>query len=631
MCGIIAISAPNVRPFDVDLALDAISHRGPDDRGVVFPAADTVLGHVRLSIVDLTNAGHQPMWDHSKNFIIAYNGEIYNFLELKGQLEKRHGPIPWLGRSDTEVIVEGFAREGISFLSKLNGMFAISIYDRMNELLHVIRDPLGIKPLVATEQNGAILFCSEAKGLLAVPNVKRTLRIEALAEQLAFMYVPEPRTLFEEFYKVEPGVCFSYRKGRLIKRTPMFEWLNDAPSICSEYEAIEVLRTAFATAVDRQILADVPVSLFLSGGLDSSAVADQAMRSGAAIHDAYTIAFSHSDLELDGQSDDLYYARSMAKRLGIELKVIEAHPDLLLRLPDLAIYMEDGFSDPSALNTYLICAAARQQGVKVMLSGQGADEFLGGYRRYLAERAIRRMPRALRDTIFGVSTILPAGLPGPLNALNRRMKRFGSHVQQSLDERMLGYYTWATPAQINGLFKAPLALGFREDFQYLLEQKKHRNDGVDLISEIDRRYDLLSLNLTYTDRMSMATGVEVRVPFLDFDLVRAMNSIPSRLKVKGVQGKYIFKKAMELHLPRKIVYRQKAGFGLPIRAWVGKPNELIDHYLNRARIADQGIFSPDAIEQIRSEQANGAADHANTLLTLLTQQLVLERVGVSAK
>jgi asparagine synthase (glutamine-hydrolysing) len=626
MCGIVAISAPDARRFPMDGALAVTGHRGPDDRGIyVSDGGDCAIGHNRLSIFDLSCAGHQPMWDHSGRYVLTYNGEVYNFRDLRAELEARHGAIAWISGSDTEVVIEGFAREGIAFFDRMNGIFALAIYDTHERVMHVLRDPLGIKPLVMTEQHGAVFFCSELQGLLAMPRLARTLRRESFAEQIAFMYVPEPHTLFHEFRKVEPGVCLSYRAGRLIARRPLFTWLDDAPKIVGEREAIEQLRHAFAEAIGRQVAADVPVSLFLSGGLDSSVVAEQAIRSGADIRDAYTIAFSDADRRRDAQSDDLRYARIMAERLGIKLKVIEAEADFLNMLPELSRFM-DGFSDPAAINTYLICAAARRQGIKVMLSGQGADEFLGGYRRYFAERALQRMPGAIRFSLSAASGMLPANLPGKLNAVNRRLKRFAMLAAQSPRNRILGLYSWATPATIDQMFVEPLAGHPEDEFLALLAGLDH-GDCVDTMMAIDRRYDLLSLNLTYTDRMSMAVGVEARVPFLDFELVRVMNAIPASLKVKGSQGKYALKKAMEPWLPHEIVYRSKAGFGLPIRAWMDKSSELLDRYLNRPRIERQGIFNGATIDRLRQEQASGAADHANVLLTLLTQQIGLDTLG----
>jgi asparagine synthase (glutamine-hydrolysing) len=627
MCGIVAISAPDVRPFAMGDALDATRHRGPDDRGEwVSPAGDCALGQNRLAIIDLSPAGHQPMLDASGRFAMTYNGEIYNFRELRFGLEERHGAIAWRGSSDTEVVIEGFAREGIAFLDRLNGIFALAIYDLREKVMHLLRDPLGIKPLIATWQHGALLVASELKALRAIPQLARTLRRESLAEQLAFMYVPEPHTLFEEFTKIEPGVCLTYREGEEIARRKLFAWLDDAPPIEREAEAIEALRTTFDAAVERQLIADVPVSLFLSGGLDSSAVADQVVRCGGEVRDAYTIAFSAADRALDAQSDDLRYARLMADKLGIELKIIEAEANFLELLPELAPFLEDGFSDPAAINTYLISKGARADGVKVMLSGQGADEFLGGYRRYAAERALRRIPGPARVLLSAAGRALPASMPGRFNAANRRARRFAGLAGMAPRDRALGMYTWTTPETVTALFAAPLGARAGSGLQAALDEARHE-DGVDQLMALDRHYDLRSLNLTYTDRMSMAASVEARVPFLDFELVRVMNAIPSRFKVRGGEGKWIFKKAMEPRLPREVIYRSKAGFGLPIRAWIARSGALFDRYLEPARIERQGIFSAAGIARIRREQAAGAADHANTLLTLLTQQIVLDAVA----
>lgn len=624
MCGIVIASLPKNQSFFIDRILREIRHRGPDGSGVyVSPNGDAHLGHVRLSILDLSPAGHQPMSDASGRFVISYNGEVYNWLELQSALEARHGIIAWKSGTDTEVILEGFAREGIAFLDRLNGIFALAIYDIQERLLHLLRDPIGIKPLFMTEQHGSVFFSSELKGLLAIPNLQRTLRRESLAEQLTFMYVPEPHTSFHEFKKVKPGICFTYQEGKLISSKRLFACLREMVPISSEGEAVEALQQAFAAAVKRQLVADVPVSLFLSGGLDSSAVAFEAVRSGATVRDAYTIAFTSDDRKYDAQGDDRHYAELMAKRLGLELKVITASRDFLSLLPELSRFMEDGFSDPAAINTYLICAGARKEGVKVMLSGQGADEYLGGYRRYLAEKTLHGMSTPMRIALSMLDELLPARMPGKFNALNRRVKRLGHLARQSPRSRLLGMYSWASQETINKLFVDPLGSDIGGEFFYLFNSYADL-DILDAMMELDHHYDLMSLNLCYTDRMSMAVGVEARVPFLDFDLVRVMNSIPVGLKVKGRQGKYVLKKAMEPHLPREVIYREKAGFGLPIRAWMNDSNQLISHYLDKTRIERQGIFNANTVEQLRREHANGHKDRSFLLFTLLTQQIWLE-------
>jgi asparagine synthase (glutamine-hydrolysing) len=624
MCGLVAISSVSGQSFSLDKPLQAIRHRGPDDSGAfASQAGDCHLGHVRLSILDLSTAGRQPMTDTSGRFVISYNGEVYNFATLRSGLEQRHGPIAWRSGTDTEVIVEGFAREGRRFLGRLNGIFALAIYDADKRLMHVLRDPLGIKPLFVTEQSAGAFFCSELKGLLALPSLSRTLRLESFADQLAFMYVPEPHTLYNEFRKLEPGICFSFREGQRVGAQALFAHLRDPLNSSSEREATERLRAILAAAVERQLVADVPVSLFLSGGLDSSAIAAQASRAGANIKDAYTISFSREDRRRDAQSDDLRYASLMATQLGLNLRVIPATANFIELLPKLITFMEDGFSDPAAINTYLICAAARDAGVKVMLSGQGADEYLGGYRRYPAEKYLSRLPPTLFSTLAVLSRLASRAMAEHYNGASRRLARFASLTKLPRETRLLGMYTWTAPAIMRDLLLDPKP--WRGGAEFKASFDSFANDHIlDAMMKVDQHYDLMSLNLCYTDRMSMAAGVEVRVPFLDFDLVRLMNSIPHRLKVKGSEGKYLLKKALEPLLPREIIYREKAGFGLPIRAWLRNHNDFVNTYLSEARIERQGIFRSSAVRRILDEERRGIADHANTLFTLLCQQIWLE-------
>jgi len=624
MCGVVAISSAAGQRYPLNQMLEAIRHRGPDDSGIyVSQFADCHLGQVRLSIIDLSEAGHQPMSDRSGRYVISFNGEIYNFQVLKKELEQTFGDIEWKGHSDTEVVVEGVAREGIEFLGKLNGIFALALYDQQERLLHLLRDPLGIKPLFVSEQYGSAFFSSELKGLLAMPELNRTIRLSSFAEQLGFMYVPEPYTLFQEYQKVEPGVCLTYKEGKCVARRDLFSKLWDVQPFSSEDEAIEAFRDSFAKAVTRQLVSDVPVSLFLSGGLDSSAVAWQAANSQGIIQDAYTISFSDNDQRHDLQSDDLQYARQMADYLGVKLQVIPADKSMLSLLPDLIQFMEDGFSDPAAINTYLISAQARDRGVKVMLSGQGADEFLGGYRRYLAEQMLRNIPIPMLGLISRVGQWLPAQLPGRLNAINRRVRRFSQLAGETVQSRILGMYSWATPAQISALFVGSPDFGVGEELIELFDSF-HDREIVDAMMALDHHYDLRSLNLCYTDRMSMAAGVEARVPFLDFDLIRVMNAIPAKFKVKGREGKYVLKKAMEPNLPYEIIYRSKAGFGLPVRSWLSRDNELFNHYLDGDRLRQQGIFNDQKVGQLLKEQMSGKRDHSYLLLTLLVQQIWLD-------
>jgi len=620
MCGIIAANLHGNHFVNLSNMLGEISHRGPDDSGTyISDGLDCHLGQVRLSVMDLSSRGHQPMFDCSRNFVVIYNGEVYNYIDLKKELNIKYKNIKWKSNTDTEVIVEGFAREGVSFFDKLNGIFSIIVYDIRNRLMHVLRDPLGIKPLFYTNQEG-FYFSSELKALLKIQDFSNSLNLSAFSDQLAFMYIPEPKTFYSSVKKVEPGICFTYKDGKLVGEIKLFKHLDKTADILSIDHAAQCFLEAFDIAVDRQLMSDVPVSLFLSGGLDSSAIAYRAVSSGAKIDAAYTISFSDEDRALDMQSDDLYYAKLMSNKLGIDLHVIKAERNFLSLLPEIIQYMEDGFSDPAAINTYLIAAEAQQAGVKVMLSGQGADEYLAGYRRYFAAQMFNKIPSVLYSAISMVHR-LPV-FPGRFNALSRRIKRFAKLISLSPAQRMFGMYSWTSKDLIDELLLEDVKWEGDRVFEELFDTYSD-NDIVTTMMKVDHHYDLLSLNLTYTDRMSMASGIETRVPFLDFDLIKFMNSIPVEMKLKGRHSKYVFKKAMESRLPKEVIYREKAGFGLPLRSWLRQSNEIVDYYLDKSRLDKQGIFNSSVINRIINEQDKGA-DHVNTIFTLLCQQIWLD-------
>lgn len=625
MCGVLGVSFSSEVEINPSLILKSISHRGPDDSGFFqSDERDTLLGHVRLSIIDTSVSGNQPMLDNSGRYMMVYNGEVYNYIELKNDLEKKYGAINWKSLSDSEVILEGFARENASFFEKLNGIFVILIYDIIEQLLHVIRDPIGIKPLYFTSQNGNVFFCSEIKGLLEIHRLQRTIRIQSLSDQLSFMYVPEPYTMYNEFFKVERGVHFVYRNGQKISEKRMFNQLHEGIVLSNESEMLGSFQEIFTKAIKRQLISDVPVSLFLSGGLDSSAVAYEAINQGANIHSAYTISYSKKDQQQDGQSPDLFYAEKIAKQLKLNLRVIEAESDFMNLLPDLIPFMEDGISDPAAINTYLICKRAREEGIKVMLSGQGADEYLCGYRRYMAEQYLETMPPVFKRFLHLTGSLLPNNMPGSLNAFTRRIKRLASAAGQDEIERLRAYYMWDSSEQIKKLFKESGQVSPGNDLLCLFEKNKHL-PTIDKLLAADQQFDLLALNLAYSDKMSMMVGVEARVPFLDFELVKLMNALPANMKIRGNTQKYILKKAMEGKLPNEVIYRSKTGFALPIRSWFKQKNSFIEYYFDRERLNSQGIFNVDELIALYQEQLSGKKDNSYILFAILCQQIWLEK------
>lgn len=624
MCGIIAVNSKANSVCFIDDALKSIRHRGPDDFGIFESKKnDCKLGQVRLSIMDLSSAGHQPMYDRSKQFIISFNGEIYNFKVLKAELENKYGFISWQSNTDTEVIIEGFAREGVDFLNKLNGIFSLAIYDTKSQKMFVLRDPIGIKPLYIINQNNLVIFSSEIKAFLEIPGLSITMRKQSLADVLTFMYVPDPYTMYNEITKVDPGVCYEYQLGNLIYSHKLFSHLSEKINFKSEAEVIDTFRETFSSAVRRQLISDVPVSLFLSGGLDSSAIASEAVRNGANIKDAYTISISGKDNKLDQQSDDLKYAKIVSDKFGLDLKVIEAEDNMMKLLPELSRFLEDGIADPAAINTYLISKSARNDGVKVLLSGQGADEYLGGYRRYLAEKLYQKIPSVALKSMSLFGRVLPKSIPGRFNGDFRRIKKFIDTASLNSTDRLLSLYMWNSSSEILGLFKN--SEGLQIAGEHRIEFESHQDkDVLDAMMLVDQKFDLASLNLSYTDKMSMMVGVEARVPFLDFDLIKVMNSIPLDMKLKGQVQKYVLKKAMEPYLPSEVIYRQKAGFSLPIRSWMKESNDLVNYYFDSSRIDKQGLFNSQKLNQILDEQHSGKRDHAHTLFAMLSLQIWLD-------
>ena len=390
----------------------------------------------------------------------------------------------------------------------------------------------------------------------------------------------------------------------------------------SDSEAIKTFGAKFSGAVNRQLQSDVPVAVFLSGGLDSSAIAFETLASKK-LKDAYTIDFNSEDSSIDYQSNDLHYANIFAKKFDLNLHRVKVDFESLSILPEIVQFMEDGYTDPSAILTYLISREARKAGFKVMLSGQGADEYLGGYRRHVLEYFISS---ALGSALSPIGRFLPR-MPniraGRLGTMVRRFNLAKELISQPDRQRILRYFTWAEKADITPLFLCDVKTDYDEKLRDHYNSIRTHDPFEDLL-RLDQRYDLRSLNLAYSDHMSMASSVELRVPFLDFDLLRFVNSLPTHLKIRGNNSKYILRKSMEGKIPREIIYRSKAGFGMPLRSWLRSNNPLLNHYFDKKRIDKQGIFDSVALSRLIAEQASGRVDRSYMLFTLLVQQVWLD-------
>ncbi len=618
MCGIAGFQGK----FDSELPgqmADAITHRGPDDVGEWHsPESSVGLAHRRLAIIDLSPLGHQPMTDASGSAVIVFNGEIYNFRELRARLEAEgYG---FRGHSDTEVLLVLHRARGEAMLSLLNGIFAFAIYDQAEHKLFLACDTMGVKPLYFNEGRDGFVFASELKALVACGGVAGSLDVSALFRYLGFLWSPGGATPFRGINRLGPGEALRVTDGRIVRR---WRWTRsswaEVPLALNAAEAIHRVQEGVRTAVHRQMVADVPVGAFLSGGLDSSAVVAMAREMSPDI-DCFTI--DTGSVRDAGVTDDLPYARQVAKQFGVKLHEIQVDSSRMATdLERMVFQLDEPLADPAPLNVLYISQLARQHRVKVLLSGAGGDDLFTGYRRHRAlmlERYWAWMPGAARQGLRNITARLGQG-----GALGRRLAKAFAHADLPPDQRVVCYFLWADPARVLGLFepehRAALA---NEDMVAPLEDYLGTlPPGLPPLQSmlaLEQRFFLADHNLLYTDKMSMAAGVEVRVPFLDNDLVRLANALLPGLKQRGAEGKWVLKKAMEPYLPHVVIYRPKTGFGAPLRHWLRHElREWVGDILSADTLRRRGLFDPKAVAALVADDQAGRVDAAYTILALV--------------
>ena len=563
------------------------------------------------------------MPDATGRYWITYNGEIYNFAELRVELE-RDGH-RFRSRTDTEVLVELFARKGPAALERLNGIFAFGIWDSAGRSLFLARDRLGVKPLYYSQTSSQVSFASEIKALLPTLSAPR-LRPDMLLDYLTFLWVPDPDTLFDGVMKLPPGHCATYEDGRLVVRA----WwdMAFAPEHRTEADWSTMVAETVATSVRRQRVSDVPLGSFLSGGLDSSAIVAELAGTGERPV-AYTVGFSPKDLAHDIVPDDVRYARVVAELLDVEYHEQTLDPDVGELLPRLVWHMDEPVADPAALATYLICSAASKR-LTVILSGMGGDEVFAGYPRHLAARIARVadvLPQAARKGLRQlVETHVGIGAPGRLRAPRRNALKLLRGIDLPPQERYLTYCSYYRPNELPGILSADVRSEltrhdpFRRHRDYLA--KVSGEHWLNQFLYLDMKTFLPCLNLTYTDKMSMAASTEVRVPLLDDELVALSGRIPPALKLRRMTRKYILKRAMESRLPREVIWRPKAGFGAPIRSWlVGGLRPMVDDLLSEERVRERGLFEPGAVRRLVDDFTHSREDNALRIWALLTLEL----------
>lgn len=619
MCGIVGIvDLTGQRPIDRELLArmnSSIAHRGPDGDGVHFEPG-VGFGHRRLSIIDLSG-GRQPIYNEDGTVVLTYNGEIYNYQPLMHELKQRGHQ--FRTHCDTEVVVHAWEEWGAECVRRFNGMFAFALWDQRQQTLFLARDRLGKKPLFYTIlRDGQLLFASELKALLVHPGLPRELEVSAVEDFFAFGYVPDPKCILRGVYKLPPASTLEIRRGSTVAK-PKIYWdvdLRPGP-VESEAAVIDEFTHRFRDAVAKRLMSEVPLGAFLSGGVDSSSVV--AMMSGVNNEPVRTCSISFGDPRYNESA----FAESVARRFGTSHGVEQVDPDDFSLVEHLAHVYDEPFADSSAIPTYRVCELARKS-VTVALSGDGGDEDFAGYRRYRwhghEEKVRSRLPAGIRRALFGtLARVYPKLDWAP------RFLRAKATLEGIARDSLEGY--------LHGVSIFPDGLRrrlFSDDFRRKLQGyeavevfREHARgapveDSLSLIQYLDYKTYLPGDILVKVDRASMAHSLEVRVPLLDYELVEWIGKLPASLKLRGGEGKYIFKKAMERFLPDDILYRDKMGFAVPLAAWFRGPlRERMRHAILGGSLEASGIFDPDSLRQLVDQHQAGQRDHSAVLWALL--------------
>jgi asparagine synthase (glutamine-hydrolysing) len=643
MCGIAGLITTNSEAR-TGAMLKAIEHRGRDDEGVwTSPVINdegqrVSLGHRRLSIIDTSSAGHQPMLSHDGRLVVILNGEIYNYRELRDQLtSKGHD---FRTQTDTEVLLAAWAEWGEDCLPRLNGMFAFALWDEQERTLFLVRDRVGIKPLYYScqkpdrqggpaSQDASLIFASEVKSILASGLIKAELDREALHQFLTFLWVPDPNTLFAGIKTVPPGHIVTWRENHLTVR----EWWDISFDSIEEGRSEAWWQEQVLETLDRvvklEMVADVPLGSFLSGGIDSSTiVAMMKHHSNGRRIGTYTIGIEAEDLRYDIIPDDVEWARRVNQQLDTDYHEIMLQPDVAELLPKLVYHMDEPAID-MAIPSYLVSQAARET-LTVMLSGMGGDEVFAGYPRQLAMKiagGFDPVPQMLRRPVMNaLAHALPGGMPGRLTAPLRNAKKFARSAALDFENRYLGYGTYFTDEAKTRLYTEEISQAVRQTDAYAAHRRYFarvkRAAPLNQLLYVDLKTFLPCLNLMTTDKTSMAANLEVRVPFLNQEMLELTARMPPDLKLRGLKRKYILKRAAEKLLPREVVWRKKAGFGAPIRSWLRGPlRPMVDDLLSEETVRRRGLFRPDEVRRVIDANLSGREDYNLQVFQLLTLEL----------
>jgi asparagine synthase (glutamine-hydrolysing) len=612
MCGLTGFVAPSASADEMTRAVrrmcDALVHRGPDDAGEWVDAeAGVAIGFRRLAIIDLSPAGHQPMLSASGRYVATLNGEIYNFEELRRELRSE-----WRGHSDTEVMLAAFEEWGVeAAVKRFNGMFATAVWDRRLRRLHLIRDRMGVKPLYYGFMGGTLLYGSELKALRQHPDFEGRIDRAAVHLYLRYMYVPAPCTIYEGVSKLMPGTMLTYDPATRQSETTTYWSAREAAVRGLEHrytgtedDAANELEPLLRDAVRIRMIADVPLGVFLSGGIDSSLVTALMQAQSAAPVRSFSVGFA------EDKYDEARFAAAVARHLGTDhTELIMTADDVAAVIPRLPSMYDEPFADSSQIPTHLVAALARKH-VTVALSGDGGDELFGGYRRYFAGqrvlRAVRAVPRPLRAPLGRVL----ARLPEP------RVRKVGRVLQT--DDCDALYFElvehWALDCRAEAAaFKAALT------------RRTPMKDPIERMMFFDQVSYLPDDILVKVDRASMAVSLEAREPLLDYRLVEFAWSLPLSMKVRAGKGKRVLRRVLSRYVPDALIDRPKMGFGIPLESWLrGRLRDWADSLLDPAAIRAHGLFDPAPVRAVWAEHLAGKCDEQFRLWAVLMLQAWLQ-------
>ena len=626
MCGIAGFSLFNYNEGSEE-ALHAmhhaILHRGPDASGIYL---DDHIGlcHRRLSILDLSEAGNQPMYSADNNLVIVFNGEIYNFLELRAELEQQG--VAFKSHTDTEVILELYAREGVKCLQKLNGMFAFALWDKTKQELFIARDRLGKKPLYYFSDNGRFAFGSEIKAILALKDIPREIRLDAVYDFFAYQYVPDPKSIFKHIHKLPPA-------HYLVLNNDGFNiheyWDLSFKSVSSaSEEANKVQLKALLEKVTKQrMISDVPLGAFLSGGVDSSGVVAMMSEISETPVKTCTIGFDNKEFNEAG------FAREIAEKYETEHHEFTVHQNVAEQLEHIASFFDEPFADPSLVPTFFVSELARKA-VTVALAGDGGDEMFAGYEKYTTddiENKLRnKFPESIRKTIFPSLAKLVGVLPGAIGRKGKSLLTSLSH------DPAMGFFitnSMMTDDMWNKLVKPEVATALNgyHPSQYTLDMY-NKADGPDHLSKIlytDIKTYMTGDILVKVDRMSMANSLEVRAPILDYRVAEFAATLPSSQKYRDGEKKYLLKEVFKPFIPDSLLYRKKMGFSTPLDEWFrGELKVFSESKLLQCDKGLSDIFNKEMINSVWQEHQSRTKDHGIALWSMLMYQMWYDRYAV---